>query len=344
MRHFAGVRLCQPVSGSKFAHACHLANSFLIAGIPHASVKDDIYEGYHIPAGSVMHPLEWSISRDPEVFHEPDVWNPMRWLETKYPTYQEPLTKFPTITGYSQFGYGRRTCQGMGVTEADLFVGLGSMAWMFAMHADTEDVEDEAEADETFTKHVAEQKSLQVQSAAVRPQTPPNEDVIIQELAGKGNGVNLHQKNDSAVSLAAGMSDKHDAPSQDMPGNPSKLAGRPGLPSVNSMFASPPSPPRSEAGSDAAPEKPTPKSSHNPSKKADTNTVTSDPTMEFSTLLIAKPKPFKFNLKIRNQEKADRIARRWMELKMDGEFEDARVYWKNGNKGDQQHGWGEVFA
>lgn len=96
-----------------------------------------------------MHPLEWSISREPEVFYEPDVWNPMRWLEDKYPTYQEPLSKFPTITGYSQFGYGRRTCQGMGVTEADLFVGLGNMAWMFAMHAETEDVEDEAEADET---------------------------------------------------------------------------------------------------------------------------------------------------------------------------------------------------
>ena len=29
---------------------------------------------------------------------------------------------------------------------------------------------------------------------------------------------------------------------------------------------------------------------------------------------------------------------------MDGEFEDSRVYWKDGNKGDQQHGWGEVFA
>lgn len=91
-------------------------------GIPHALDQDDLYDGYHIPAGSVMHPLEWSISRDPRVFPDPDEWNPMRWLEDVYPTYQEPLSKHPTITGYSQFGYGRRTCQGMGVTEADLFV------------------------------------------------------------------------------------------------------------------------------------------------------------------------------------------------------------------------------
>jgi hypothetical protein len=318
----------------------------LAAGIPHASVKDDIYEGYHIPAGSVMHPLEWSISRDPEVFHDPDVWNPMRWLENKYPTYQEPLTKFPTITGYSQFGYGRRTCQGMGVTEADLFVGLGSMAWMFSMHADTEDVEDEAEANETFTKHVAEQKCLHVQSANARPRTPPNEEEIAHELSGKGHGVSIHQKNDSAISLVGDVSEKLNTHIQHMPGNPSKLAGRPGLPSVKSMFGAPPSPTASDVSFDDLLEKHTtkPKAAHNPSNKADTNKTANDPTMEFSTLLIAKPKPFKFNLKIRDQEKADRIARKWMELKMDGEFEDSRVFWKNGNKGDQQHGWGEVFG
>lgn len=285
-----------------------------------------------------MHPLEWSISRDPEVFYEPDVWNPMRWLEDKYPTYQEPLSKFPTITGYSQFGYGRRTCQGMGVTEADLFVGLGNMAWMFAMHADTEDVEEEAEADETHTKHVAEQKCLQVQSASARPHTPPDEGLIARELSEKSNDINTHHKNDSGISLPGDFPEKPNMSGQGMSGNPSKLAGRPGLPTVKSMFGSTDSITKSESGH------PVRKTTHNPSAKADTTKTANDPTMNFSTLLIAKPKPFKFNLKIRNQEKADRIARRWMELKMDGEFEDSRVYWKNGNKGDQQHGWGEVFA
>jgi cytochrome P450 len=28
-------------------------------GIPHYLIQDDTYNGYHIPAGSVMHPLEW---------------------------------------------------------------------------------------------------------------------------------------------------------------------------------------------------------------------------------------------------------------------------------------------
>ncbi|KAK4635104.1 Cytochrome P450 monooxygenase psoD [Fulvia fulva] len=67
-------------------------------GIPHALEDDDVYEGYHIPKGTVVHPLEWSISRDPKVFPQPEEWNPMRWLEEQYPTYRKPLTTHPTIT------------------------------------------------------------------------------------------------------------------------------------------------------------------------------------------------------------------------------------------------------
>ena len=28
-------------------------------GIPHASIKDFVYKGYFIPAGSTIHALEW---------------------------------------------------------------------------------------------------------------------------------------------------------------------------------------------------------------------------------------------------------------------------------------------
>jgi hypothetical protein len=76
--------------------------------------------------------------------------------------------------------------------------------------------------------------------------------------------------------------------------------------------------------------------------EADTNINPRDHMIKYSTLLIAKPKPFKFNLEIRAKKKADCIARRWIEPKMNGEFAESRVYWKNGNKGDQQHGWGKV--
>ncbi|KAF2819935.1 cytochrome P450 2E1 [Ophiobolus disseminans] len=108
-------------------------------GIPHYLIQDDEYNGYHIPKGSTMHPLEWAISRDPETFPDPEAFNPLRWVKPEYPTYQEPLSQFPTIINSTQFGYGRRTCQGQTVTDEDLLIGIGSIAWMFNISQRTGD-------------------------------------------------------------------------------------------------------------------------------------------------------------------------------------------------------------
>jgi hypothetical protein len=80
-----------------------------------------------------------SISRDPEMFPDPEAFNPLRWIEPEYPTYQEPLTQFPTIINSTQFGYGRRTCQGQAVTDEDLLIGIGSIAWLFDISRKPED-------------------------------------------------------------------------------------------------------------------------------------------------------------------------------------------------------------
>ncbi|KAH8902449.1 cytochrome P450 [Coniochaeta sp. PMI_546] len=98
-------------------------------GIPHALETDDVYEGYHIPAGATIHALEWGITRDESMYPDPETFNPDRWLSAHYPTYREPLTTYPNLQGYSQFGFGRRTCQGLPIVEQDLFLTMGGMAW-----------------------------------------------------------------------------------------------------------------------------------------------------------------------------------------------------------------------
>lgn len=229
-------------------------------GIPHECTQDDIYDGYNIPKGSVVHPLEWSISRDPAIYPEPDAWNPLRWLSTEFPTYQEPLCHYPSITGYSQFGYGHRTCQGKGVTEADLFVGIGSIAWLFSIEA----------------------SNVLVDSRAAK---------VVPDMPGL----------------------VYPAPQLD------KTASEPTfVPTIPTTGSSEPI--RSRDGS-----------------------YDTDPTMHFSNLLIAKPLPFRFNMKIRSRERAEQVSRRWIDLVMQGEFAKERTYWKNGTDGDKQHGWGDVF-
>jgi cytochrome P450 len=100
-------------------------------GIPHCLEKDDVYNGYFIPAGATIHALEWGISRDPRTYPDPDSFRPERWLSPTFPTYREPLSQYPTLKGFSQFGFGRRTCQGIDIVEQELFLTMGGMAWAF---------------------------------------------------------------------------------------------------------------------------------------------------------------------------------------------------------------------
>ncbi|KAI0392201.1 cytochrome P450 [Xylariaceae sp. FL0594] len=100
-------------------------------GIPHSIEKDDVYNGYYVPAGATIHALEWSIARDPRIYPDPDRFNPARWLNSSYPTYKEPLTAYPSLQGFSQFGFGRRTCQGLPIVDQDLFLAMGGLAWAF---------------------------------------------------------------------------------------------------------------------------------------------------------------------------------------------------------------------
>ncbi|KAI0971237.1 cytochrome P450 [Xylaria arbuscula] len=98
-------------------------------GIPHAIEQDDVYNGYFIPAGATIHALEWAMTRDEKTYPDADAFNPARWLEPQYPTYKEPLTEHPKLNGFSQFGFGRRTCQGIPLVEQDLYLAMGGIAW-----------------------------------------------------------------------------------------------------------------------------------------------------------------------------------------------------------------------
>ncbi|KAI0594596.1 cytochrome P450 [Biscogniauxia sp. FL1348] len=100
-------------------------------GIPHAIEKDDVYNGYFIPAGATIHALEWGITRNEALYPDAEAFNPGRWLSPEYPTYKEPLTLYPNLHGFSQFGFGRRTCQGIPIVDQDLFLAMGGMAWAF---------------------------------------------------------------------------------------------------------------------------------------------------------------------------------------------------------------------
>ncbi|KAK0707976.1 cytochrome P450 [Lasiosphaeris hirsuta] len=100
-------------------------------GVAHETEVDDVYDGHFIPKGTRILPLDWAFLRNPDKYPDPENFRPERWLEPGWPTFQEPLTRYPTIKGMSSFGWGQRQCLGMALTQDELMVACGSLAWCF---------------------------------------------------------------------------------------------------------------------------------------------------------------------------------------------------------------------
>ncbi|KAK4182237.1 putative cytochrome P450 E-class, group I [Podospora australis] len=102
-------------------------------GVAHETEADDVYNGYFIPKGTRILPLDWVFLRNPNKYPDPDSFRPERWLEPGWPTFQAPLTQYPTIKGMTSFGWGQRQCLGMSLTQDELIVACGALAWAFTL-------------------------------------------------------------------------------------------------------------------------------------------------------------------------------------------------------------------
>ncbi|CAK4032488.1 hypothetical protein DOTSEDRAFT_67751 [Lecanosticta acicola] len=100
-------------------------------GVAHETEQDDFYEGYLIPKGSRILPLDWAFLRNPVKYPDPETFRPERWLEAGWPTFQEPLTQYPTIMNMTSFGWGQRACLGQTITRDETVVACGGLLWGF---------------------------------------------------------------------------------------------------------------------------------------------------------------------------------------------------------------------
>ncbi|EEB95435.1 hypothetical protein MPER_05599, partial [Moniliophthora perniciosa FA553] len=99
----------------------------------HASLKDDIYEGYYIPKGSLVIPNILAMNHDVGTYGpNPDDFKPERFLNEDS-THKEspPDTK---DEGHYSFGFGRRICPGRHLATNALFT-FAIVLW--AMHLET---------------------------------------------------------------------------------------------------------------------------------------------------------------------------------------------------------------
>ncbi|OAK93503.1 cytochrome P450 [Phaeosphaeriaceae sp. SRC1lsM3a] len=93
--------------------------------LPRATVKDVHYEGKLIPAGSTIYLNAWACNMDPEVWSDPDVFRPERWLE-------QPDA--PLFT----YGLGYRMCAGSLLANRELYLVFLRTLGSFEIVADSE--------------------------------------------------------------------------------------------------------------------------------------------------------------------------------------------------------------
>jgi hypothetical protein len=213
------------------------------------------------------------------MYPDPELFNPMRWLDPKYPTFKEPLTQFPSIINMSQFGYGRRTCQGQTVTESDLVAGIGSIAWLFNI-----------------------QKNSRPKSMR-RIMMNEKASISMEELT---TGLSAHSSD--------GEDDDEDE-----------------VPAVVGAFP----PPTAEERRENFWQQQRELQERRQRKK----NQEIDPTMDFSTLLIAKPLPFKFELTVRDEVRRELVETLFSEKLAEGEFVEERQYWGEKSSQPSQFGW-----
>ncbi|EXJ84301.1 3-hydroxyphenylacetate 6-hydroxylase [Capronia epimyces CBS 606.96] len=76
--------------------------------LPRATVRDVMYNGHTIPSGSVIFLNAWACNMDPEVWSDPEVFRPERWLE---------VPDAPLFT----YGLGYRMCAGSLLANREMY-------------------------------------------------------------------------------------------------------------------------------------------------------------------------------------------------------------------------------
>lgn len=98
----------------------------VLGGLPHAPIRDAVFQGYHFPRDLTIVGNLWAIHRNPRDFPDPDVFDPERYLESG-----KRKRPYPNARGHNAFGWGRRACSGQPLAEQGLTMAIVRMLWAF---------------------------------------------------------------------------------------------------------------------------------------------------------------------------------------------------------------------
>ncbi|KAF3818128.1 hypothetical protein GH733_012436 [Mirounga leonina] len=96
-------------------------------GVPRALSRTTCFRGCTLPQGIEVSPLLSSVLHDPEVFGQPDEFNPDRFLDAG--------GRFQKQEAFLPFSLGKRVCLGEGLARAELFLLLTTILQAFSLES-----------------------------------------------------------------------------------------------------------------------------------------------------------------------------------------------------------------
>ncbi|XP_044113298.1 cytochrome P450 2S1 isoform X4 [Neovison vison] len=94
-------------------------------GVPRALTRTTCFQGYTLPQGTEVFPLLGSVLCDPEVFEQPEEFNPDRFLDAD--------GRFQKQEAFLPFSLGKRVCLGEGLARAELFLLFTTLLQSFSL-------------------------------------------------------------------------------------------------------------------------------------------------------------------------------------------------------------------
>jgi len=99
-------------------------NPVVPLSLPHAAMKDDVYEGFHIPKGAILIANLWAMSNDESRYPNPRAFIPERFLN-------DDGSLKPDDVEHIAFGFGRRMCVGRHFADTSLWSVMAKVLAVF---------------------------------------------------------------------------------------------------------------------------------------------------------------------------------------------------------------------
>lgn len=137
-------------------------------GLAHRLSEDDYYKGQWIPRGSIVMPNVWAMSRDKDLYEDPERFWPERF---------EGQERRDAFDPYSwAFGFGRRICPGSHFADSMLFILLASFLATFDVSKPVDKDGRETEPEETYSSGLM--RALNPFECTIKPRSTSTKELV----------------------------------------------------------------------------------------------------------------------------------------------------------------------